>query len=584
MKNLLLSTLVVVTMALPALSQMTSQQREFDFDVLASLYAKRYGPANWKLQALGVNIFDLRAWKARVRAAKSDLEYYEIASEYVASFQDGHSTYRLPSNFFADLGIAVDIYEGKVLLEAWNTAIYPRADFPFALGDELVSLDGKPVSELIDTFSKHRGFGNPRGARRLAAEQLTFRSQSVNPRAHEIGDTSEAEFIDAAGERKKYTLKWTKTGTPIIQNSPVPSPFSAQRSSAQQEIMKPLEDLRNWAVPETDLLLARRLFEQEDGEVVEKSFVLGYGARNPYYQLPPNFQIRLGRLATDTFYSGTYSYEGLRIGYLRIPNFSPTSAAAALAQLDAEMTFFKANTDGLVIDVSRNTGGGCIGLDYAQRLLPEQFYFFGEQLRPTQSLLISFSNSLRIAELLRAETWVIETYKFIVAELESALKANRAMTGPLPACSSVAPGPFLAPTLNNLPLRTPDGSLVAYTKPIIFLADEFSVSFGDIFPAMMQDNRRGPIVGMRTGGLGGSVSSWPAGFFSEATSSNTNSLVLRRDNIVSSEFPTAPYIENIGVRPDIELDYMTKENLVRRGAPFVDAFSKIIVEEIRKKQ
>lgn len=563
---------------------MTTQQREFDFDVLASLYAKRYGPANWKLQALGVNIFDLRAWKARIRAAKSDLEFYEIAAEYVASLQDGHSAYRLPTNFTANLGIAVDIYEGKTLLEAWDARTYPREDFPFAVGDELVSLDGKPVSEWLDTFSKYRGFGNPRGTRRLAAEQLAFRTQSVNPRAHEIGETSEAEFINAAGERKKYTLRWTKTGVPIIQNSPVPSPFSAKRSSARLEMMKPLEELHNWAVPETDLLQARRQLQQEDGEVLEKSFVIGYGARNPYFQLPSDFQIRLGRLASDIFYSGTYTQDGLRIGYLRIPNFSPPSAALALAQLDAEIAFFKANTDGLVIDVSRNTGGGCIGLDYAQRLLPEEFYFFGEQLRPTQTLLLNYANSLRLAELLRADTWVIETYRFIVSELESALKANRAMTGPMPACTPAAPGPFVAPTLNNLPLRTADGNLVAYTKPVIFLADEFSVSFGDIFAAMMQDNRRGPIVGMRTGGLGGSIGNFTAGFYSEATSSTTNSLVLRRDNIVTSEFPTAPYIENIGVRPDIQLDYMTKENLVRRGAPFVEAFSKIIVEEIRKKQ
>ena len=38
--------------------------------------------------------------------------------------------------------------------------------------------------------------------------------------------------------------------------------------------------------------------------------------------------------------------------------------------------------------------------------------------------------------------------------------------------------------------------------------------------------------------------------------------------------PTAPYIENIGARPDIPLDYMTKENLLGRGRPYVEAFAK----------
>lgn len=569
---------------------MSVQQREFDFQVLASLYAKRYGPANWKMQALKVNIFEIKPWLDRVRAAKSDLEFFEIATQYVASFQDGHSSYRMPSNFFADSGIFVDLYEGKVLLETWDTIKYPRAEYPFSGGDELLSLDGKPVSEWIEEFLKYRGFGNPRGARRLAVDTLTFRQQSVYPRSVETPETSQAEFLTAAGERKTYTLKWTRTGVPLSQVGPVPSPFSAQKgaferssNSLYDEMMKPLEELHNWSVPAADLLSAQRVFTNEDGDEVRRSFVLGFGARNPYYNLPSNFQLRLGRLATDVFYSGTYTFEGQRIGFLRIGNFSPNSSAAALAQLDAEIAFFKANTDGMVVDLTRNTGGGCIGLDYAQRLMTERFLFFGEQLRPTQSLLNSFSTSLRLAELLNAPTWVIETYRYLVSEIETGLKSNRSMTGSLPACTPVSSSTITAPTFENEPLRAPDGTLRAYEKPIIFLADEFSVSFGDIFPAVMQDNRRGPIVGMRSGGLGGSVSGFPAGFYSEATAGNTNSLVLRRQPVVSTDLPTAPYIENIGVRPDIQLDYMTRANLVQRGAPFVDAFSKIIVEEIRKR-
>ena len=131
---------------------------------------------------------------------------------------------------------------------------------------------------------------------------------------------------------------------------------------------------------------------------------------------------------------------------------------------------------------------------------------------------------------------------------------------------------------------SPSGEVLAYEKPIIFLADEFSVSFGDIFPAMMQDNKRGPIIGTRTAGWGGSISGWNAGFYSEATATNTNSLVVRRQNVVSPDMPTAPFIENIGVIPDIVLDYMTRENLMTRGAPFVAEFTRIMNEEIAKQQ
>ena len=51
--------------------------------------------------------------------------------------------------------------------------------------------------------------------------------------------------------------------------------------------------------------------------------------------------------------------------------------------------------------------------------------------------------------------------------------------------------------------------------------------------------------------------------------------LLRRFNArLGDKFPLpSPYIENIGVRPDIVADYMTRTNLITGGAPFVQAFT-----------
>ena len=123
---------------------------------------------------------------------------------------------------------------------------------------------------------------------------------------------------------------------------------------------------------------------------------------------------------------------------------------------------------------------------------------------------------------------------------------------------------------------------MVYSKPLIVLIDEFSISAGDIFPSMLQDNRRGPLVGTRTNGAGGSVSGILFGTYSEAIAGNTNTLVVRRDPIVTSDYPTASYIENIGARADITLDYMKRENLMSGGRPFVDGFTNIMVEHIER--
>ena len=36
-------------------------------------------------------------------------------------------------------------------------------------------------------------------------------------------------------------------------------------------------------------------------------------------------------------------------------------------------------------------------------------------------------------------------------------------------------------------------------------------------------------------------------------------------------------MENIGIQPEMPVDYMTRENLLNRGAGYVDGFSKAIV-------
>ena len=591
MKMLSTRAFLLTMAAIPLSAQMTPEQRLFDFQAVASLYAKRYAPANWKQQSIGVNIFEVKPWADRVRAAKSDIEYFEIMSKYVASFRDGHTGYSAPSRFLANLGIFVDIFDGKVLIETINRTRYPVADYPFQMGDELVSLDGKPVEEIITELNSQQSYSNPRTTRRASADGITFRPQSEYPRAAELPDESRIVVRRASGDLETYTLAWVKSGTPLVNVGPINTPVFGRTADGKAvagdfDPASLLNDLHNWSVPAERYKGRLRTIEGEDGQPVERSYVTGWGVRNPYYNMPPGFQLRLGRVAADPFYSGVYQSEGNRIGYLRIPNFGPPlPAQTVLTILDAEIAFFRANTDGLVVDISRNTGGGCIGLDYAARLIPNKFWFFGEQLRPTQNLIFTYDNFLNAARALRADQWVIDTYSAILAELILSQKENRAMTGAFPACPSTQIAPFFRPaTFENDPSMAPNGQVLAYEKPIIFLADEFSVSFGDIFPAMMQDNKRGPIVGMRTAGWGGSISGWPAGFYAEATATNTNSLIVRRQDIVSPDMPTAPYIENIGVFPDIQLDYMTKENLLTRGGPFVAEFTRIMNEEIAKKK
>jgi hypothetical protein len=82
---------------------------------------------------------------------------------------------------------------------------------------------------------------------------------------------------------------------------------------------------------------------------------------------------------------------------------------------------------------------------------------------------------------------------------------------------------------------------------------------------------------MRTMGAGGSVVAFNGTPYTESICRITASLMHRATVVQTNDFPPAPYIENIGVRPDIVADYMTRANLTSGGAPFVQAFTQAIV-------
>lgn len=573
-----LSLGLVLASSSALLADLTPDQRAHDFQNMAALYAKRYAPLEWKKTAFNFDLLDLRPWLDRVRRAASDAEYHEIAAEYVARLEDTHSSYTAPGSFAASLGIAVDVYDNVVLIDAIDRVRYPAVDYPFQIGDEIVSVDGRTAEEWITLFSRYRRMGNPRATRRNAADWITFRRQAIYPRATEIGDTAEVVIRRQTGDTERYTLRWEKTNLAFPGAPTVPGPRAAllgktrELAADEPEYIRFLNQIWNWSAPSTDSLFYGEIHD-ENGNVVPRKYVLGVGARNPWFQLPEGFVIRLGRTPQEFHFSGTYESSGLRIGYLRLPNFAPGNVPGAIQELENEIRYLNGNTDGLVVDVTRNTGGGCYMLDVAKRLINYDFWFFGEEIRPTWDRVNATNAALEAARRGRADQWIIDVLQHNTNMLLEAYRAGAPRTGPVSSCTQFMGG---APTWFNTPAE------VTYTKPMILLIDEFSISAGDIFPAMIQDNQRALLVGMRSNGAGGSVSGWPVGLYTEAVAGNTNTLVLRREIVANApDMPVSRYLENVGVRPDVQLDAMSRENLLNRFRPYVNEFTRIIVERIQ---
>lgn len=141
------------------------------------------------------------------------------------------------------------------------------------------------------------------------------------------------------------------------------------------------------------------------------------------------------------------------------------------------------------------------------------------------------------------------------------------MTGPLPLCSF---------TLTTPPATDTNGNNLAYTKPILVLTNNFSASAAEMFGATLQDAQRVTVFGTRTSGGGGNVVSFDTAPYAEGATRATESIAIRNHDVATPGLPAAPYIENIGVYPDILADYQTKANLLTGGTPFVAGFSAAI--------
>lgn len=306
--------------------------------------------------------------------------------------------------------------------------------------------------------------------------------------------------------------------------------------------------------------------------------VNGFGAQVPVFaaSLPSSFVLRQGKSPLDPFYSGVFGANGHKIGFIRIPSYGPTNVTAALSAFQSEMAYFQANTEGLVIDDMRNPGGDVGYLNaIVSYLMPAKWRIITFELRATSEWVNAVSGAMVSAASAGAPQSYLDLLQLIKNEVVAANAAQRGCTKPIPLDDV---------TIDRDPAMDSKGNVIAYTKPLIVLVDEMSASAADAFAATIQDNARGPLVGWRTMGAGGSVEGWEAGTYSLGYTTVTESLMNRKSPVVTAEYPTAPYVENIGVRPDITVDYMTVDNLNRGGKPFVDAFVAAIVAQIEAKK
>lgn len=572
MKKILVFCLLMAAGSQLASAQLTQFQKTIDFQTLVALFDKNYALYDYKKNVVHYDGLSIAPWLDRVSKSTDDMDFFEICSEYVAKYQDGHTGFGVQSNFSAVLGFTTDIYGGKVLVDGIDRKQLSATDFPFAVGDELVSVDGKTAEEWITYFTRFLGDGNPVSARRLAAAEITTRFQQIVPRAQEIGDTAAVAIKNQAGTTTTYTIPWVKTGTPYTTVGPVRDPLIATGDEAKSRMQTTAPDLKPWMKPV-------RESKQYQHPKSHYDVFTRFGAVKPAFDLAAatTFVVHVGKRRSDWFYSGTITtQDGLKLGFIRIPTFDSSQVLTISDDVDREIAYFHDTTDGLIIDLMANGGGDpCEVETILQNLISTPFSSATAQFRVTWSDLLGLQDSLSQAQLFGDTQDNIDAINKLLDAYTTAFSQNRGLTSPVPLCGA---------SKDLQPATDDSGKNIAYTKPIMVLTDELSASAAEIMAAVLQDSNRVLTYGGRTEGLGGSRLDSSVGFYSEGAASLAHSILSRSASVTTPDFGTSPYIENVGVRPNVTVDYMTKDNLLNNGKGFVDGFIKAFSDYIKSQK
>lgn len=568
MRTIRISSLLAVFSAM-SFAELTTEQRVSDFIELGNLFARHYTPVQWKAELLGVDALNLRPWLEQVRAAKDDIEYLDVCVRYVGSLQDGHANFLLQSSFTATLGFNADLYEGKVLVDALRANLRG-----IAIGDEVVSMDDRPIAEWLERMKPYASAGSVDSTRRIASNLLFNRTQQAIPWTHRVGDTAKLEIRKADGTMATVTVPWLKSGVPVTELGRAGGLRSTIVRLGDKPVKMWQEDPSNpWGAytgeragfPE-DALTEKQKATRSEVEFrmsPAMDMITSTGRFTPLFNPPEGFRARLGGRVTDEFLSGTFPLGSATIGFLRIPNFTPRSANNAILQFWAEIDAFELTTSALVIDITNNGGGnGCLAELYMQSLARRPFWGVNSWYKPSQRWVRSFESNSAFYRAV-GEPWEIRLAEHYEGLMREAYQKGE-FTGVFPTCSAT--------------LDPPPDLEFGYSKPVILLTNEMSFSAADLMAAMFADARRGPIFGRHTAGLGGGTINFNGPGLSESIVRSTVQILVHRDAVSVPGYAATRFYENIGIAPSVEAELNTRENLINGGRTFLNR----LLEEIRK--
>ncbi len=528
-------------------------------EFIENVFSSSYAPRDWKAKQSGWSIED-EANKARasVLGLGSDLNIksaQKILRKLVGSTRDYHVGISFHASERATLPIEIRSAEGKFFVVWIDRDKLPEKSFPLLVGDEITGFNGKPVAEErnqilaeIDqnVFETDQVLAEMYLTRRVASRGISVPRGPIELEVTRNKDGKVQTLIhQLTWEYQEEKIKFNS----LAVESTNREPSGASRSLASWQMLPGF-----WKG-----LVSSKSLNQTNPHML--------GARQSF--VPSLGQIFWQTEKENKFHAYIFKAEGGGIyGYVRIPSYvAGDDEAKEFLSIVKRM---EESTDAMVIDQVNNPGGSVFYLYSLVAMLTDK-----PMLTPKHRMIITQAD---VADSL-------ETLKSLekVANEEEAKKVLGATIGGYPVSYQLSQffkeymqfiveqwnqgvhlsSPFYLGIDKIMP--HPDGR---YTKPILVLINEFDFSGGDFFPAILQDNQRATLLGVRTAGAGGYVNGveFP-NLLGVAGFSFTGSIAERVD---------LNPIENLGVTPDVKYP-LTAEDMKNGFA----SYKKKILEQLK---
>lgn len=554
-----------------------------DLRTVKHQYQCCYAPMNWKKE------FADWDFEQAYRKAKYEIlstpgirtgEFRRIVRDFCYSLHDYHADVFFISTEQAQLPFEVQKI-GEDYLIVWIDRSKIPEHYELHIGDRLVEFGGQPVAEAmaqlkIDSGSKA---SNERTDSRLLAERLTFRLGTIGDkvpsgpvlvkiRSHRTGEIIARQLIwDYEPESVASSLDFLQHVSGFSDRT---LSLSDKNEPDKYVMIDPLFDLFN-------RMKKHRAHGQESESV---SFVPVLGkllwtneeendAEEEYE--PESDDENFDRY--DMSWRGhAYIYlhpEGYKIGYIRIPDYSiEVDELQTLGNIIRKM---EAETAGLIIDQTDNPGGDLFAMyGFASMLITEPLQAPGQHIKLNSKIVYHMLKRLNtLNKSLNAGKYSVSAnesnhltklflknyYAFILDEWAK----GKTLTDPhyLFDTDMINPHPFSA-----------------YTKPIIVLINEMSLSCAELLPAILQDHLsdRVKLFGIGTAGAGGCVKELSFKSHSGIDSMTyTWTLAIRKDGTK---------IENIGVDPDIPYE-ITERDILTGYSEYAARLNRAVDQLIR---